>query len=52
MSENPAMPTAGLEEVQRRAADNLDARYRAFDTYPWTKDRKFTVCWSPVPRTA
>jgi len=43
MPESPAMPTAGLEEVQRRAADNRDARYRAFDTYPWTKDRKFTT---------
>ncbi|KAI8956929.1 hypothetical protein F5Y11DRAFT_121556 [Daldinia sp. FL1419] len=27
--------------VQRRAAENPDARYQAFDSYPWAKDRVF-----------
>ncbi|KXJ89658.1 hypothetical protein Micbo1qcDRAFT_164958 [Microdochium bolleyi] len=42
MAENTA-PAAGMEGIQRRAADSPDARYRAFDTYPWTKDRTFTA---------
>ncbi|KAL7624711.1 hypothetical protein AAE478_006282 [Parahypoxylon ruwenzoriense] len=37
-----AAPEASLADVQRRAAENPDARYRAFDSYPWTKDRIFT----------
>ncbi|KAI2615124.1 hypothetical protein GGR54DRAFT_309498 [Hypoxylon sp. NC1633] len=34
--------TGTLAEVQRRAAENPDARYQAFDSYPWAKDRVFT----------
>ncbi|KAI1770510.1 hypothetical protein F4818DRAFT_257903 [Hypoxylon cercidicola] len=33
---------ASLADVQRRVAENPDARYRAFDSYPWAKDRVFT----------
>ncbi|KAI5854074.1 hypothetical protein GGS23DRAFT_501799 [Durotheca rogersii] len=36
-----AAPEGRLADVQRRAAENPDARYRAFDSYPWTKDRTF-----------
>ncbi|KAH7021089.1 uncharacterized protein B0I36DRAFT_28834 [Microdochium trichocladiopsis] len=43
MADNAAVPSAGLAGVQRRAADSPDAKYRAFDTYPWTKDRPFTA---------
>ncbi|XXG97974.1 hypothetical protein Hte_004290 [Hypoxylon texense] len=32
---------ASLADVQRRVAENPDARYRAFDSYPWAKDRVF-----------
>ncbi|KAI0837261.1 hypothetical protein F5Y06DRAFT_85357 [Hypoxylon sp. FL0890] len=35
-------PNPALAGVQRRAAENPDARYRAFDSYPWAKDRVFT----------
>ncbi|KAI2468417.1 hypothetical protein F4781DRAFT_269657 [Annulohypoxylon bovei var. microspora] len=35
-------PEVTLADVQRRAADNPNARYRAFDSYPWAKDRVFT----------
>ncbi|KAI0884537.1 uncharacterized protein GGS22DRAFT_143951 [Annulohypoxylon maeteangense] len=35
-------PEVTLADVQRRAADNPNARYRAFDTYPWAKDPVFT----------
>ncbi|KAI1417881.1 hypothetical protein F5Y13DRAFT_149979 [Hypoxylon sp. FL1857] len=35
-------PNPALAGVQRRAAESPDARYRAFDSYPWTKDRVFT----------
>ncbi|OTB04559.1 hypothetical protein M426DRAFT_152571 [Hypoxylon sp. CI-4A] len=31
-------PLAG---IQRRAAESPDARYRAFDSYPWAKDTAF-----------
>lgn len=37
------MAAASLADVQRRVAENPDARYRAFDSYPWAKDRVFTV---------
>ncbi|KAI1084072.1 hypothetical protein F5B20DRAFT_364856 [Whalleya microplaca] len=37
-----------MADIQRRAADNPDARYRAFDSYPWTKDRIFTTQLSSV----
>ncbi|KAI4868158.1 hypothetical protein F4820DRAFT_151187 [Hypoxylon rubiginosum] len=36
------MAAASLADVQRRVAENPDARYRAFDSYPWAKDRVFT----------
>ncbi|KAI1213716.1 uncharacterized protein F4807DRAFT_408813 [Annulohypoxylon truncatum] len=35
-------PEVTLADVQRRAAGNPNARYRAFDTYPWAKDPVFT----------
>ncbi|KAI1454108.1 hypothetical protein F4805DRAFT_461041 [Annulohypoxylon moriforme] len=35
-------PEVTLADIQRRAADNPNARYRAFDTYPWAKDPVFT----------
>ncbi|KAI1382796.1 uncharacterized protein F4822DRAFT_435172 [Hypoxylon trugodes] len=35
-SENP------LAGIQRRAAEDPDARFKAFDSYPWAKDRAFT----------
>ncbi|KAI1758712.1 hypothetical protein GGR53DRAFT_215203 [Hypoxylon sp. FL1150] len=37
-----AASEATLADVQRRVAENPDARYRAFDSYPWAKDRVFT----------
>lgn len=42
-------PEVTLADVQRRAADNPNARYRAFDTYPWAKDPVFTVSWNCNP---
>ncbi|KAI1381135.1 hypothetical protein F4677DRAFT_117853 [Hypoxylon crocopeplum] len=42
LHEKIAAAEGTLADVQRRAAENSDARYRAFDTYPWTKDRVFT----------
>lgn len=32
-----------LDGVRRRAAEDPNARYQAFDTYPWPLDRKFIV---------
>ncbi|OTB10468.1 hypothetical protein K445DRAFT_322981 [Daldinia sp. EC12] len=36
-----AAPEASIAGVQRRVAENPDARYQAFDSYPWAKDRAF-----------
>ncbi|KAI1800855.1 hypothetical protein F4811DRAFT_556451 [Daldinia bambusicola] len=36
-----AASEASLAGVQRRVAENPDARYQAFDSYPWAKDRAF-----------
>ncbi|KAI0004803.1 hypothetical protein F4779DRAFT_60225 [Xylariaceae sp. FL0662B] len=38
-----AAPDVTMADIQRRVADNPDARYKAFDSYPWTKDRIFTA---------
>lgn len=38
-----AASEASIAGVQRLAAENPDALYQAFDSYPWIKDRVFTV---------
>ncbi|KAI1135332.1 hypothetical protein F5Y05DRAFT_416319 [Hypoxylon sp. FL0543] len=45
-------PNPALAGLQRRAAENPDARYRAFDSYPWAKDRVFTEQLSNALRGA
>ncbi|KAI1099727.1 hypothetical protein F4804DRAFT_74024 [Jackrogersella minutella] len=35
-------PSPYLAQIQRRAAEDPNARYLAFDSYPWPKDRVFT----------
>ncbi|KAI1644237.1 uncharacterized protein F4817DRAFT_360908 [Daldinia loculata] len=37
-----AASEASIAGVQRLAAENPDALYQAFDSYPWIKDRVFT----------
>ncbi|KAI0131557.1 hypothetical protein F4814DRAFT_438001 [Daldinia grandis] len=37
-----ATSEASIAGVQRRAAENPEALYQAFDSYPWIKDRIFT----------
>ena len=34
-------PLAGTERI--RAVKDVDARYRAFDAYPWAQDQTFLV---------
>ncbi|KAI0484216.1 hypothetical protein GGR56DRAFT_14510 [Xylariaceae sp. FL0804] len=36
-----AAPNTSMAGIQRRAAEDPAARYRAFDSYPWQKDRAF-----------
>ncbi|KAI1654225.1 hypothetical protein F4813DRAFT_392967 [Daldinia decipiens] len=43
-----AASEADIAGVQRRAAENPDALYQAFDSYPWIKDRVFTEQLSNV----
>ncbi|KAI0596089.1 hypothetical protein F4775DRAFT_566454 [Biscogniauxia sp. FL1348] len=36
-----AAPGSSMADIQRRAVENPEMGYRAFDSYPWQKDRVF-----------
>ncbi|KAI5919008.1 hypothetical protein F4810DRAFT_689806 [Camillea tinctor] len=46
-----AAPGSSMADIQRRAVESPEVGYRAFDSYPWQKDRVFTTQLSEALRT-
>ncbi|KAI1506209.1 hypothetical protein F5X99DRAFT_365912 [Biscogniauxia marginata] len=46
-----ATPGMAMADIQRRATENPEAGYRAFDSYPWQKDRVFITQLSEAFKT-
>ncbi|KAI1637465.1 hypothetical protein F4809DRAFT_604538 [Biscogniauxia mediterranea] len=44
-------PGSSMADIQRRAVENPEVGYRAFDSYPWQKDRVFITQLSEALRT-
>lgn len=47
MAEQQSQSVSGAEAI--RSLTDQDAIFRAFDSYPWTKDKTFMVCFISPP---